>query len=330
MLGPSDIRPLDAHPLLRTRDVDQARAGIAQLFSDPKFLITREHASFECRMNYRHLQNLGLLYGSYGAPIDARFEVMNFFVQGIPIRGRGEQVTNGTPVAVNRRAAGVLWPGADLRLKFAANFEHLALKIDQNVLMGKLEALIGKPASAPLRFDSETDFRRPEARNLHRFVMLLAEELATWNSSLPPVALTEIEQAAMIWFLCGNQHNYSAQIDHKPEQLAPWQVRRTEEYIEAHWDEPIKIENLAEITDSSIRSLFYFFKHSRGYSPMEFVKHIRLQHARRLLAEPKSENSVTSVAFACGFGNLGHFAKDYRDKFGELPSITMGRVKSKR
>lgn len=325
----NDSRPLDAHPLLRTRDVDQARAGIAQLFSDPQFAITGEHESFECRMNYRHLQSVGLLYGSYGAPIDARFEVMNFFVQGIPIRGRGEQVTNGMPVSVSKRVAAVLWPGADLRLRFGAGFEHLALKIDQRALMAKLEALIGGPALAPLRFESETDFSRPEARNLYQFVMLLVEELEARDSSMPPAALAEIEQAAMIWFLCGNRHNYIDRIGHDPAQLAPWQVRRTEEYIEAHWDEPIRIENLAAITDTSIRSLFHFFKQSRGYSPMAFVKDVRLQHAQRMLTNPRSESSVTGVAFACGFGNLGHFAKDYREKFGEVPSVTLSRARLK-
>jgi transcriptional regulator GlxA family with amidase domain len=32
---------------------------------------------------------------------------------------------------------------------------------------------------------------------------------------------------------------------------------------------------------------------------------------------------VTGVAFACGFQNLGHFARDYRLRFGELPSETL-------
>jgi len=35
---------------------------------------------------------------------------------------------------------------------------------------------------------------------------------------------------------------------------------------------------------------------------------------------------VTAVAFACGFGNLGHFARDYREVFGERPSMTLARA----
>jgi transcriptional regulator GlxA family with amidase domain len=34
---------------------------------------------------------------------------------------------------------------------------------------------------------------------------------------------------------------------------------------------------------------------------------------------------VTTVSSACGFGNLGHFAKDYFKIFGERPSDTLAR-----
>jgi transcriptional regulator GlxA family with amidase domain len=37
--------------------------------------------------------------------------------------------------------------------------------------------------------------------------------------------------------------------------------------------------------------------------------------------------TVTDVAFACGFGNLGHFAIYYRRQFGETPSATLRRAR---
>jgi transcriptional regulator GlxA family with amidase domain len=32
--------------------------------------------------------------------------------------------------------------------------------------------------------------------------------------------------------------------------------------------------------------------------------------------------SIASIAMECGFGNLGRFAQDYAECFGELPSET--------
>jgi transcriptional regulator GlxA family with amidase domain len=46
-----------------------------------------------------------------------------------------------------------------------------------------------------------------------------------------------------------------------------------------------------------------------------------------MLMMPDDTTSVTSVAFDCGFTNLGHFAKDYGKCFGEPPSETLNRTK---
>src|SRR5262249_38701413 len=73
----------------------------------------------------------------------------------------------------------------------------------------------------------------------------------------------------------------------------------------------------------SARVLFRSFRQHRGCTPMEFAKQARLHQARGMLAEP--EASVTAVAYACGFFTTGHFARAYREAFGELPSQTIQR-----
>jgi transcriptional regulator GlxA family with amidase domain len=61
---------------------------------------------------------------------------------------------------------------------------------------------------------------------------------------------------------------------------------------------------------------------------MDFVKDIRLDHSKQLLSAPTPSTSVTEVALACGFGNLGHFSQYYRRKFGEPPSHTLNRART--
>ena len=66
-------RPLDAYPLVRTRNVDELRSSIAKLFVDPAFAIQGERRILHGWMNYRQLGQTGLMYGTYGAAIEARF-----------------------------------------------------------------------------------------------------------------------------------------------------------------------------------------------------------------------------------------------------------------
>lgn len=108
---------------------------------------------------------------------------------------------------------------------------------------------------------------------------------------------------------------------------ATWQVRRVEQYIETHWDQPITIKLLARATAASARSIFHHFRIYRGQSPMAFLKQLRLQRAKQMLENSDINRSVTDTAIACGFGNLGHFAGDYFRCFGEHPSETLKRGK---
>lgn len=63
---------------------------------------------------------------------------------------------------------------------------------------------------------------------------------------------------------------------------------------------------------------------------MAFARRVRLTQARDMLAAPASGTTVTSVAFDCGFGNLGAFARYNQTSYGELPSATLRMALSNR
>jgi AraC-like DNA-binding protein len=210
-------------------------------------------------------------------------------------------------------------------LDYAAEFEQLVITVNADAMARKFEALNGEPPPSRLVFDHACNFRRPEAETLRQMFLFLVEQADSRGSSFHPLALAEFEQAVIVTFLSALHHNFSHLL-HRPGSIpAPWQVRRAEEYIEANWDQPLTVEALALVAGVSTRSLFLSFQRNRGYSPMDFVKRVRLTHARAMLDRPNETASVTDVAFACGFGNLGHFANYYRERFGEVPSVTLQR-----
>ncbi len=169
--------------------------------------------------------------------------------------------------------------------------------------------------------------RTPAARSLREQFLFVVSEVNRTETP-PPLVIAEWEQALMVAFLCGNQHNYSHRLARKPHDLAPWQVRRAEEYIEAHWNQPIRIEDIAMVTGASARNLFRTFRQSRGCSPMAFAKRIRLSQSRQLLQSAAPTSTVTDVAFKCGFSDLGRFSREYRQAFGELPSEVLKRSRA--
>lgn len=187
--------------------------------------------------------------------------------------------------------------------------------------------LLGAKPRGALIFDPAAPAKQPSGQVLRELTMFLANQLNSTAPQLPGVMLTELEQVLIVAFLSAHRHNFSELLEGTTKEAAPRAVRLAEEYIEASWNRAITIEELAAQTNTSVRSLYAAFKKARGYSAMTFAKSVRLRRARQMLLEAGPRNSVSEVAYKCGFGNLGHFANDFRKMFGELPSEVLARTR---
>jgi AraC-like DNA-binding protein len=245
------------------------------------------------------------------------------YVLGFPLLGNGEYEIGHSAGESSAASSAIIPPGEAAKLRYKTTFEHFVLSIKPAPILNKLAALVGTTPVEPLNFTRPVNYESPEGAALRRLVLFLADESRTDGPVVPPLVLSELEQTLIVSFLCCTENNFSRMLRGEPRSSAPWQVRRAEEYIAANWDQPITIEALAAATNVSARSLFHSFKKARGYSPMVLVKQIRLNRAREMLSRPRADTSVTGVAFACGFGNLSHFADDYLHRFGERPSETL-------
>jgi AraC-like DNA-binding protein len=210
-----------------------------------------------------------------------------------------------------------------MRLEYSSDFQHLILRIKPERLVRTLSRLIGRPVDPPLKMEAGTGPLPAVGAAQRRLLEYVVRELDRDDGPLPELVLAELEQALVVSYLTCNRHNYSHLLEGSTKAVAPWQVRRAEEYVEQHWDQPVTVEALALVGKASVRSLFDSFRKSRGISPMAFVRQVRLRHANEMLRNAGPETSVTSVAFACGFSNLGHFARYYNAAFGEHPSSTL-------
>jgi AraC family ethanolamine operon transcriptional activator len=103
-------------------------------------------------------------------------------------------------------------------------------------------------------------------------------------------------------------------------------LRATEEYCEHHAHQPLRIGDLCRQLGVSERTLRYTFQELSGISPLDYLKAQRLNRVRRVLHDCDPANTpVKQVALENGFFHLGHFSRDYKDLFDELPSETIRR-----
>lgn len=142
---------------------------------------------------------------------------------------------------------------------------------------------------------------------------------------MPAPIVNQLQQAIEIAFLFTAEHSFTHLLQNDASGATPAHVRRAEQYMEANWKRTVEIEELTEITGVSARALSRAFFAHRGYSPRMFAKQVRLRQANAILQMSAVGATVTGVALACNFSNLGHFARDYCKAFGELPSVTLLR-----
>jgi AraC-like DNA-binding protein len=112
---------------------------------------------------------------------------------------------------------------------------------------------------------------------------------------------------------------------HLPKQHAKI-VNRFLEFLETRPDDPVYLTEICAAIGVSERTLRTCCREILGVGPMRYLWLRRMHLARQaLLHADASDATVTEVATAHGFWELGRFSVEYRCLFGESPSESLRR-----
>lgn len=318
---PSRPALLSNFPFLKTNDLELARDRFAFLGLERLELPRSEHR-FGVRCNHLQMTGVGLNYCAYAAEVSLEFREASFVQQIFNIDGVGQYRTDGRSGEILHGSwTPVLPTGAPLKLEFGSAYRQLALRIEIDALKRNLAALIGQEVDG-LAFDA-AETHPPAMSSLRRRIFQFATDFNERGRYFSEFVAAEVERMVIMNFLMCHRHNYTHLLLREPLPSTSSSVRIVEEFIAANWDRPIDVPAMAKVAKVSARSLFRQFKQDRGYSPADFAKQVRLNRAREMLEQPDQDSSVTQIALRCGFQNPGHFARDFRLAFGELPSETL-------
>ena len=319
--------PFGPYRLIDTHSVDVAFEAMVRMAHVRSYDLPHGVAGFALRVNYFRFNHIDLTYSANSIEGSIDFDGRPQVRQQIGLSGAATTTLGQTAVVDIGAQSCIIPADAEVKFHYGPRYEQLLLRIDTDAITAKLEALIGSHVRGKLEFGVQADARDPGQQRLRRLIASLDQELAAAKSEPNSLVMAEYEQLIITAFLIANLRNHDRFLQAKPSTIMPWQVRAAEEYIEANWNRSISIEDLSRAVNASARALFKTFKDARGYSPMMFLKRVRLTRAREMLRAGNPRTTITGVALLCGFGNPGHFAADYRRAFGELPSETLQRHK---
>ncbi|MEQ9168200.1 MAG: AraC family transcriptional regulator [Fulvivirga sp.] len=90
------------------------------------------------------------------------------------------------------------------------------------------------------------------------------------------------------------------------------------DYVRKHFKRNISLDEIAEESSMTVPAFCRYFKKLTNKTFTHFVNEHRIVHASKLLTE--GILNITDICFACGFNNISHFNRQFKEITGKSPS----------
>ena len=321
--------PLAKFRIFQTKDMDEARDRVANIFSPHELSFSRRQDSrLDTFMSHFPMGSISLNRLRYGGHVDVDAGRLNsYFLVQMPLSGHTQINCGNQSIDSSPKLGSVISPTLPLFEQIDASCDKLALRIDRALLERICSEHLGHPLRQPIEFDLQLNLSDPSKNSLSALMVYLVNEVDN-QSPLMSSALVQcqVEHLVVTSLLFKHKHNYSIALTTPPKSTMPRprHLKRVEEFIDAHADQPITVAQLAAHAQVSSSTLYQSFREIRNYTPMTYLKTVRLRRVNQeLRSTNQTSEKVTNVAMRWGFTHLGLFARDYKKMFGELPSETL-------
>ena len=94
-------------------------------------------------------------------------------------------------------------------------------------------------------------------------------------------------------------------------------IARVLKHVHAEYAQPLSVEELARKAGMSVAAFHHYFKLVTASSPLQYLKRIRLDQARRLMAH--DGYNAGTAARAVGYESPSQFSREFKRLFGVTP-----------
>ena len=167
-----------------------------------------------------------------------------------------------------------------------------------------------KKATLPRLIRPDED---PElAGHIAALVELSIQRPAGYEAAVKGRLYLLLADAARSGKLCNRTRN-DASDTYRTERL-----KKVIAFIQTHYQQPIRLGELAELIPMSEGQFCRFFKSMTGQTPVDYINSYRVRLAAELLREP--EHKISDIAMDVGFGHISYFVRVFRKFMNCTPS----------
>jgi AraC-like DNA-binding protein len=317
---------LAKHRVFMSGDLDEGADFAGQVWERNRSVKT-DDLRYGIRWNQFDIKNIGFSYIEHDCAVylTAQGPLSDHFRIFFHERGSIGHRVDGKSFVSSKRNAVMHAPGTDLHLDINP-FQLFLLTVDGGAIRTALRQRFRK--LAPFAEWVGSLPQTPRLQTLRSMAKWMAIEADRNGSPIAARGRSRLHAERLLMSLVVECVAEAAPIDSEPTlDISHAQVRRAEDWIEAHLSDVIAVEEVASATGLGVRSLQLSFKRVHGCSPHEFITKRRLEAVRQELLTASPETTVTVIATDFGFFDLGRFARRYRERFFETPSETRSRIR---
>jgi transcriptional regulator GlxA family with amidase domain len=96
------------------------------------------------------------------------------------------------------------------------------------------------------------------------------------------------------------------------------EIEKTQDWLERNFNQPVTLDQLADISNLGKKTLLRRFKQATGETPLGYLKRIRIENAKRLLESKKL--SFNEITWEVGYNDASSFHKLFKSETGLSPN----------
>lgn len=96
-------------------------------------------------------------------------------------------------------------------------------------------------------------------------------------------------------------------------------IKKVSDYLKQHWADKVSVAQLAILAQMGESSFYHYFKAITGFTPLQYQKAIRLNHAKKMIENKVF--SISQIAYEVGYESISQFSREYKRMFGVSPRM---------
>lgn len=294
---------------------------------------TRE--AFRHRSRAGQIGSLTVMAGET-SPFTARFgEQSGVATINVCLRGVGQVVAGRQTFLLNHDSPLVYTPGQAHQCA-VEHYLGVVIRIEHTQLLRTAQSITGAAASSGLALaelgrSQALGNRTPRTASLlsslRASLELLSSGFGVRGRDLQCLELDDHIRRLLVLLLCPSLPGEESAHPPLEDPAARRVLDPLLEWIRAHLDHPLPLSELERRSGYSRRSLQLLFRKHLGCSPIEWVRHQRLESIHRRLLRPQAGDTVSDLAMQYGFISPSSFTREFRRRFGVAPSHVLRQAR---